>query len=111
MSAYKDALAGLTAAAFDHFGEAAVYTPAGGGAAVACRVIVRATDVLAGIDTLRTVAADATVEVAVAEVAEAPGIDDLFAVVDGDTWRVVDAARRREDDRSVWTVDVTRETP
>ncbi len=105
MADFDAETARLTAATFAHLGLAATYTPAGGGAAVACRVIVRSVDVLAGIDVARAVTPDATIEAAVAAIPDAPLRGARFTV-GAETFRAVDVARRREDDRQVWTVDV-----
>lgn len=101
---FDDHLAGLAGVVSDHLGQTATFTPQGG-EGVACKVIVSAPDVLAGLGEARVVASDARIEVRVAMLPSVPRKGDSFTVGTS-TYVCVDRARKREDDAQFYTVDV-----
>lgn len=102
MTAWTDALAALFGNA--DFGAAATYTPPGGGAATACRVILDRSDRDVSAEFTKGVVAGTTIEVRASEVA-APAPGGTF-VVAGTTYKVRGSPVQRDADRLVWACTV-----
>lgn len=93
--------------AFDLLGEAGAYTPAGGGAAVPCRVIAATPDAAVEFGGAALIRDTARLEVRATEVTPEPG--GVFALTDSArSFRVVGQPRRADAQELVWTCEAER---
>jgi hypothetical protein len=88
----------------DEFAKAAVYTPPGGGAAVACDILIGEIDSGASLDDGRPIVGQKTVTVAAAQVA-APAIGGTFTLdVGGRVLTISNRPQLDDIDGATWTM-------
>lgn len=101
----SDLAARVADATFVHLGEAAVYTPPGGGDGVACSVRTLGGDEIGEVDGGSRIRREArALKVRAAEVTPAEG--GTFALEAGGSYQVYAAPRREDPERLVWTCQV-----